>query len=168
MSTYQYDETSAYYYDPLTGLYYDPNSQVTLTPWITGGGELNLHAPHVQYGKFVNINKKCNCLSHSPLSSLSLVCSLSLFLLFCLFSLSPSLQYYFNSHTQQYMYWSGEKQTYIPAPAQSDAGAPGDSPAPSDPLAAALGGKEKKDKPKNKTAQQVPDTLTHTHTHRLL
>ncbi|XP_067096494.1 RNA-binding protein 10 isoform X1 [Osmerus mordax] len=70
----------------------------------------------------------------------------------------PNSQYYFNSHTQQYMYWSGEKQTYIPAPAQSEAGTaatPGDSPAPSDPLAAALGGKEKKDKPKNKTAQQI-------------
>jgi len=25
-------------------------------------------------------------------------------------------QYYYNSQTQQYLYWDGEKQTYLPAP----------------------------------------------------
>lgn len=66
-----------------------------------------------------------------------------------------SLQYYYNPHTQEYMYWDGEKHTYIPAAAgQSNSeGAPG-SAAPSDSLFASPG-KEKKDKPKNKTAQQV-------------
>lgn len=68
-----------------------------------------------------------------------------------------SLQYYFNPHTQQYMYWDGEKHTYIPAAAgQSNSeGAPSSmGEAPSDSPFATLG-KEKKDKPKNKTAQQV-------------
>ncbi|XP_029580136.1 RNA-binding protein 10, partial [Salmo trutta] len=67
-------------------------------------------------------------------------------------------QYYYNRVTQQYMYWDGEKQTYIPAPAQSAEAvvAPGDDPAPSNPP---LGGKEKKDKPKNKTAQQIAKNM---------
>ncbi|XP_071205502.1 RNA-binding protein 10-like isoform X1 [Salvelinus alpinus] len=70
-------------------------------------------------------------------------------------------QYYYNRVTQQYMYWDGEKQTYIPAPAQSTEAvvAPGDNPAPSNPPSAALGGKEKKDKPKNKTAQQIAKNM---------
>ncbi|KAM6976894.1 RNA-binding protein 10 [Aplochiton taeniatus] len=70
----------------------------------------------------------------------------------------PNSQYYYNSHTQQYMYWDGESQTYVPAPAQSNAeaaAAPSENAASSDPLSAAPGGKEKKDKPKNKTAQQI-------------
>lgn len=67
-----------------------------------------------------------------------------------------SLQYYYNPHTQQYMYWDGEKQTYIPAAAsQSNAEGGPMSGAPSDSLFASPGSKEKKDKPKNKTAQQV-------------
>lgn len=60
------------------------------------------------------------------------------------------------------MYWDGEKQTYIPAAAQSNteaAATPGDNSAPSDSLSAPGGGKEKKDKPKSKTAQQVHNTL---------
>ncbi|XP_045548752.1 RNA-binding protein 10 isoform X2 [Salmo salar] len=66
-------------------------------------------------------------------------------------------QYYYNRVTQHYMYWDGEKQTYIPAPAQSAEAvvAPGDDPAPPTPL----GGKEKKDKPKNKTAQQIAKNM---------
>uniref|UniRef100_H3DC22 RNA binding motif protein 10 n=1 Tax=Tetraodon nigroviridis TaxID=99883 RepID=H3DC22_TETNG len=57
----------------------------------------------------------------------------------------PNSQYYYNSHMQQYMYWDGDKKTYIPAATeQTDAEG-----APSTP------GKEKKDKPKNKTAQQI-------------
>lgn len=61
----------------------------------------------------------------------------------------PNSQYYFNPHTQQYMYWDGEKHTYVPAPSQSEdsagnelSGAPNSS-------------KDKKDKPKNKSAQQI-------------
>ncbi|XP_064861188.1 RNA-binding protein 10-like [Oncorhynchus nerka] len=73
----------------------------------------------------------------------------------------PNSQYYYNRVTQQYMYWDGEKQTYIPAPAQSTETvvAPGDNTAPSNPPSAALGGKEKKDKPKNKTAQQIAKNM---------
>lgn len=68
-----------------------------------------------------------------------------------------SLQYYYNPHTQQYMYWDGEKHTYIPAASQSNAEgvSMSDSTAPSDSVFATPGSKEKKDKPKNKTAQQV-------------
>jgi len=59
------------------------------------------------------------------------------------------------------MYWEGEKQTYVPAPQNNNnteqqapaAAAPGDG-GPSDSLTPP-GGKERKDKPKNKTAQQV-------------
>ncbi|TMS16258.1 RNA-binding protein 10 [Larimichthys crocea] len=68
----------------------------------------------------------------------------------------PNSQYYYNPHTQQYMYWDGEKQTYIPAAAsQSNAEGGPMSGAPSDSLFASPGSKEKKDKPKNKTAQQI-------------
>ncbi|CAN9516048.1 unnamed protein product [Ophioblennius macclurei] len=68
----------------------------------------------------------------------------------------PNSQYYYNSHSQQYMYWDGEKNTYIPAAGQSNAegGPTSDAGAPSDMFASA-GGKEKKDKPKSKTAQQI-------------
>ncbi|XP_076022675.1 RNA-binding protein 10 isoform X2 [Genypterus blacodes] len=64
----------------------------------------------------------------------------------------PNSQYYYNAHTQQYMYWDGEKNTYIPADQASAEGAAGDN---ADPLSATAGGKEKKDKPKSKTAQQI-------------
>ncbi|XP_041801094.1 RNA-binding protein 10 [Chelmon rostratus] len=68
----------------------------------------------------------------------------------------PNSQYYYNPHTQQYMYWDGEKQTYIPAAAgQSNTEGAPMSAAPSDSLFASPGSKEKKDKPKNKTAQQI-------------
>ena len=64
-------------------------------------------------------------------------------------------QYYYNSHSQQYMYWDGEKRTYVPAHTDGEeAAAPGDASGPSDSLTPS-GGKERKDKPKNKTAQQV-------------
>uniref|UniRef100_UPI00398F8653 RNA-binding protein 10-like isoform X5 n=1 Tax=Pristiophorus japonicus TaxID=55135 RepID=UPI00398F8653 len=59
----------------------------------------------------------------------------------------PNSQYYYNAQTQQYLYWDGDKQTYLPAPDQG--GEPKD-------LGCGLReGKEKKDKPKNKTAQQI-------------
>ncbi|XP_022047500.2 RNA-binding protein 10 [Acanthochromis polyacanthus] len=69
----------------------------------------------------------------------------------------PTSQYYYNPHAQQYMYWDGEKHTYIPAASQSNnEGAPTtDGAAPSDSPFAVPGSKEKKDKPKNKTAQQI-------------
>uniref|UniRef100_A0A8C4I9S2 RNA binding motif protein 5 n=1 Tax=Dicentrarchus labrax TaxID=13489 RepID=A0A8C4I9S2_DICLA len=63
-----------------------------------------------------------------------------------------SFQYYYNSQTQQYLYWDNEKQTYIPAstetnPGQNDNAASGSKEAKE--------GKEKKEKPKSKTAQQI-------------
>uniref|UniRef100_A0A8C2DKN2 RNA binding motif protein 10 n=1 Tax=Cyprinus carpio TaxID=7962 RepID=A0A8C2DKN2_CYPCA len=64
----------------------------------------------------------------------------------------PNSQYYFNPHTQQYMYWDGERHTYVPAPSQSSDDATG---ATSDPTGAPNSSKDKKDKPKNKTAQQI-------------
>ncbi|KAF3860511.1 hypothetical protein F7725_000766 [Dissostichus mawsoni] len=70
----------------------------------------------------------------------------------------PNSQYYFNPHTQQYMYWDGEKHIYIPAAdGQSNSeGAPTSlGAAPSDSPFGTPGSKEKKDKPKNKTAQQI-------------
>ncbi|XDV35285.1 hypothetical protein PO909_005259 [Leuciscus waleckii] len=56
--------------------------------------------------------------------------------------------YYYNSQTQQYLYWDGEKQAYVPAvdannAAQNAASTPQKE------------GKEKKEKPKSKTAQQI-------------
>lgn len=54
------------------------------------------------------------------------------------------------------MYWDGEKQTYIPAATdQTNAEGAPMSAAPSDSPFASPGSKEKKDKPKSKTAQQV-------------
>lgn len=61
------------------------------------------------------------------------------------------MQYYYNSHTQQYMYWDGEKRTYVPAPSQTDSVSAADSAS----LDASSASKDKKDKPKTKTAQQV-------------
>ncbi|XP_044028301.1 RNA-binding protein 5-like [Siniperca chuatsi] len=57
----------------------------------------------------------------------------------------PSSQYYYNSETQQYLYWDSEKQTYIPAPAESDTSTEQVSKEP----------REKKDKAKTKSAQQI-------------
>ncbi|KAF6100864.1 RNA binding motif protein 5 [Phyllostomus discolor] len=59
----------------------------------------------------------------------------------------PNSQYYYNSLTQQYLYWDGEKETYVPA-AES-------GPHPQAGLPPAKEGKEKKEKPKSKTAQQI-------------
>lgn len=62
----------------------------------------------------------------------------------------PLPQYYYNPQTQQYMYWDGEKHTYVPAP--NDGSDPVGTATNSDPSAST---KDKKDKPKTKTAQQV-------------
>ncbi|XP_072552478.1 RNA-binding protein 10 [Salminus brasiliensis] len=65
----------------------------------------------------------------------------------------PNSQYYYNPHTQQYMYWDGDKHTYIPAAGQADAPDSAATATTSDP--SALANKDKKDKPKTKTAQQI-------------
>ncbi|XP_026224140.1 RNA-binding protein 10 isoform X3 [Anabas testudineus] len=70
----------------------------------------------------------------------------------------PNSQYYYNPHSQQYMYWDGEKHTYIPAAAgqsNTEGAHTSDGAAPSDSPFSTPGSKEKKDKPKNKTAQQI-------------
>ncbi|XP_030634520.1 RNA-binding protein 5 isoform X2 [Chanos chanos] len=61
----------------------------------------------------------------------------------------PNTHYYYNSQTQQYLYWDSEKQTYAPATDYS-AGAQANASA-----TPAKEAKEKKEKPKNKTAQQI-------------
>lgn len=63
-------------------------------------------------------------------------------------SFLPLPQYYYNAQSQQYLYWDGERRTYVPALEQSadghkETGAPSKE------------GKEKKEKHKTKTAQQV-------------
>uniref|UniRef100_A0A665UX97 RNA-binding protein 5-B-like n=1 Tax=Echeneis naucrates TaxID=173247 RepID=A0A665UX97_ECHNA len=71
----------------------------------------------------------------------------------------PSSQYYYNSKTQQYLYWDSEKQTYVPAPADtskeqtSTANTAASSSAPVS--TGSKEPKEKKEKPKSKSAQQI-------------
>uniref|UniRef100_A0A3Q2CGX8 RNA binding motif protein 5 n=1 Tax=Cyprinodon variegatus TaxID=28743 RepID=A0A3Q2CGX8_CYPVA len=64
----------------------------------------------------------------------------------------PNSQYYYNTQTQQYLYWDSEKQTYVPAPGNTN-------PGQNDKANGSAGGnkepKEKKEKPKSKTAQQI-------------
>ncbi|XP_029469652.1 RNA-binding protein 10 [Rhinatrema bivittatum] len=64
------------------------------------------------------------------------------------FYYDPNSQYFYNAQTQQYMYWDGEKQTYIPASDQQ-------SEAQRDGPSSTKEGKEKKEKHKTKTAQQI-------------
>ncbi|XP_036850134.1 RNA-binding protein 5 isoform X6 [Manis javanica] len=59
----------------------------------------------------------------------------------------PNSQYYYNPLTQQYLYWDGEKETYVPA---AEAGSHQQAGLPP-----AKEGKERKEKPKSKTAQQI-------------
>ncbi|ETE68430.1 RNA-binding protein 5-B [Ophiophagus hannah] len=59
----------------------------------------------------------------------------------------PNSQYYYNAVTQQYLYWDGEKETYMPA-AEGTSYQQNNAPS-------AKEGKEKKEKPKSKTAQQI-------------
>lgn len=61
--------------------------------------------------------------------------------------ITAPIGYYYNSLTQQYLYWDGEKETYVPAAESSSHQQTG--------LPPAKEGKEKKEKPKSKTAQQV-------------
>lgn len=62
------------------------------------------------------------------------------------------LQYYYNAQTQQYLYWDSEKQTYVPASMDINASQNDNTAAGTKELKEP---KEKKEKPKNKTAQQV-------------
>lgn len=65
----------------------------------------------------------------------------------------PNSQYYYNSVTQQYLYWDGEKQTYLPAADGAAQSTPINGSANTGPNGKE--GKEKKEKPKSKTAQQI-------------
>ncbi|XP_062466599.1 RNA-binding protein 5 isoform X3 [Pezoporus occidentalis] len=60
----------------------------------------------------------------------------------------PNSQYYYNALTQQYLYWDGEKETYMPA-------AEGITYQQTATTATTKEVKEKKEKPKSKTAQQI-------------
>ncbi|NWY47226.1 RBM5 protein, partial [Sylvia atricapilla] len=60
----------------------------------------------------------------------------------------PNSQYYYNALTQQYLYWDGEKETYMPA-------AEGVTYQQTATTTTTKEVKEKKEKPKSKTAQQV-------------
>uniref|UniRef100_A0A8C7V775 RNA binding motif protein 5 n=1 Tax=Oncorhynchus mykiss TaxID=8022 RepID=A0A8C7V775_ONCMY len=68
--------------------------------------------------------------------------------------------YYFNSQTQQYLYWDSETQTYIPAPAAAEttaaaADSSSEQASASSTASSSTESKEKKDKPKSKSAQQI-------------
>lgn len=69
-----------------------------------------------------------------------------------------SFQYYYNSQTQQYLYWDSEKQAYLPAPTDA-AAAQGMAASGSAGGKESKEGKEKKEKPKSKTAQQVASKI---------
>uniref|UniRef100_A0A8C3K5L9 RNA binding motif protein 5 n=1 Tax=Calidris pygmaea TaxID=425635 RepID=A0A8C3K5L9_9CHAR len=60
----------------------------------------------------------------------------------------PNSQYYYNALTQQYLYWDGEKETYLPA-------AEGVTYQQTATTTTTKEVKEKKEKPKSKTAQQI-------------
>uniref|UniRef100_A0A8C8RKW1 RNA binding motif protein 10 n=1 Tax=Pelusios castaneus TaxID=367368 RepID=A0A8C8RKW1_9SAUR len=61
----------------------------------------------------------------------------------------PNSQYYYNAQSQQYLYWDGERRTYVPASDQAgDAHKEGTG-------GSVKEGKEKKEKHKTKTAQQI-------------
>ncbi|KAM7402235.1 hypothetical protein PAMP_017494 [Pampus punctatissimus] len=64
----------------------------------------------------------------------------------------PNTHYYYNSQTQQYLYWDSEKQTYVPASGDTNNPASSSTTTGSKELKE---GKEKKEKPKSKTAQQI-------------
>nr|XP_060618749.1 RNA-binding protein 10 isoform X4 [Anolis sagrei ordinatus] len=64
----------------------------------------------------------------------------------------PNSQYYYNAQTQQYLYWDGERRTYIPA---SDQGSDGHKDGGISGSGSGKEGKEKKEKHKTKTAQQI-------------
>ncbi|XP_056462750.1 RNA-binding protein 5 isoform X1 [Gadus chalcogrammus] len=65
----------------------------------------------------------------------------------------PNSQYHYNAQTQQYLYWDSEKQTYVPAAADASTG--DGMAAPSSAAGTSKEAKDKKEKPKSKTAQQI-------------
>ncbi|KAM4721291.1 RNA-binding protein 5-like [Rhinophrynus dorsalis] len=67
----------------------------------------------------------------------------------------PNSQYYYNSLTQQYLYWDGEKQTYLPAAEGAAQNASQGNGTSNTSGTSTKEGKEKKEKPKSKTAQQI-------------
>lgn len=113
-------DVSTYQYDETSGYYYDPQTGLYYDPNSQVIG---------QSGEWAG--------SAVPSSRSSLT------------PLLPHLpQYYYNAQSQQYLYWDGERRTYVPALEQSadghkETGAPSKE------------GKEKKEKHKTKTAQQV-------------
>uniref|UniRef100_A0A8K9X010 RNA binding motif protein 5 n=1 Tax=Oncorhynchus mykiss TaxID=8022 RepID=A0A8K9X010_ONCMY len=130
-STYQYDESSGFYFDPQTGLYYDPNTHVST-------------------------HTLCFLLLFCIVPQCRLSCANTWSVGVCVFIVvvSPFLQYYYNSQTQQYLYWDSEKQTYVPASAadQTEQSANASAAASNE----AKESKERKqEKPKSKTAQQI-------------
>lgn len=64
----------------------------------------------------------------------------------------PSSQYYYNAETQQYLYWDSEKQMYVFTPSESDTEQVSAN-SSSTPNIKEL--KDKKEKPKSKSAQQI-------------
>ena len=122
-SSYQYDESSGYYYDPQTGLYYDPSSQVR---------SLCSYC----MCRILLTNTACHVFNPKHI-----------------LSYAYHEQYFYNSETQQYLYWDSEKETYVPAPAESDTSSANSSSATN-----SKEPKEKKEKPKSKSAQQVNAT----------
>ncbi|XP_029287520.1 RNA-binding protein 5-like isoform X2 [Cottoperca gobio] len=66
----------------------------------------------------------------------------------------PISQYHYNSETQQYLYWDSEKETYVPAPGDSDTSTEQVS-ANSSSATNSKEPKYKKYKPKSKSAQQI-------------
>lgn len=113
-------DVSTYQYDETSGYYYDPQTGLYYDPNSQVMGGLG-NGWGLQFPFW-----------RSPLTPLSF---------------APS-QYYYNAQSQQYLYWDGERRTYVPALEQSadghkETGAPSKE------------GKEKKEKHKTKTAQQV-------------
>ncbi|XP_062853587.1 RNA-binding protein 5 isoform X2 [Trichomycterus rosablanca] len=60
----------------------------------------------------------------------------------------PNTHYYYNSFTQQYLYWDSKKHAYVPADSTAQTAIASTS-------ASGKESKEKKEKPKSKTAQQI-------------
>ncbi|NXP00393.1 RBM5 protein, partial [Certhia brachydactyla] len=73
----------------------------------------------------------------------------------------PNSQYYYNALTQQYLYWDGEKETYMPA-------AEGVTYQQTATTTTTKEVKEKKEKPKSKTAQQGITRFSGVHAFNLL
>ncbi|KAJ7998695.1 hypothetical protein DPEC_G00207540 [Dallia pectoralis] len=63
--------------------------------------------------------------------------------------------YYYNSQTQQYLYWDGEKQTYVPASAADQTEQTANATATAAGKEAKESKERKPEKPKSKTAQQI-------------